>query len=116
MSRPRLDIRLAMRLAGVAARSVAAGHVLMVYGYSWSGTEGASMLPTFEVMGTSVLVSSRHRHGRGVQVGDLVTYDIPILHNAIGLKRVIGMPGDYVAMQTPMTTYGGGDDMMQVGS
>lgn len=58
------------------------------------------MLPTFEVMGEWILISKLHRLGRNVQVGDLVVYDIPI-NDTLGVKRVLGLPGDYVMTGTP---------------
>lgn len=112
MPRPTLSHLRAARLALSVVKAIATLHVLTHYGYTLTAVEGASMLPTFSVMGEWVLTSSRHRYGRGVAVGDLVTYDIPVSRGWSGLKRVVGMPGDYVALQAR----GGGDDMMQVGS
>jgi inner membrane protease subunit 1 len=59
------------------------------------------MLPTFEIVDEVLLISRWHRHGRSVQVGDLVVYKIPIEPNADGVKRVIGLPGDYVLIDSP---------------
>jgi hypothetical protein len=50
-------------------------------------------------------------HGRGVRVGDLVVYEIPIFPDSNGIKRVVGMPGDYVLLNTPGS---GSDAMIQV--
>lgn len=69
------------------------------------------MLPTFEVVGEYMLISKLHRFGRGVSVGDIVTYNIPVSEDAVGVKRVLGMPGDYVLMETPGHGTGG---MIQV--
>ncbi|KAL2151964.1 hypothetical protein VTH82DRAFT_5148 [Thermothelomyces myriococcoides] len=79
---------------------------------------GPSMLPTFEVLGEWLLVSKLHRFGRGVEVGDVVAYNIPI-NDEVGVKRVLGLPGDYVLMDTPdgdgmAGGVGGGPNMIQV--
>jgi len=56
------------------------------------------MLPTLEVAGDFVLLDCRYRRGRNVQVGDVVGYYIPIHLEDWGVKRVLGMPGDYVVL------------------
>lgn len=114
MSRRPLSVLRAFRLALVPIKVGALFHVMAHYFYNVTGAEGASMLPTLNIMGEWVLVSSRHRHGRGVKVGDLVTYDIPVSGEWCGLKRVVGLPGDYVALQAPGTARGARDDMIQV--
>ena len=68
------------------------------------------MLPTFEVLGEWLLVSRRHSYGRGVEVGDLVAYNIPI-NETVGVKRILGLPGDYVLLDTPGS---GSNAMIQV--
>ncbi|KEZ40458.1 hypothetical protein SAPIO_CDS8339 [Scedosporium apiospermum] len=111
---PILDPRRAGRLALTVVKATALYHVISHYAFSLTPAEGASMLPTLDVMGQWVLVSMRHRHGRDVHVGDLVTYDIPVSRDWCGLKRVVGMPGDYVALHPPGTAPGAHDDMIQV--
>lgn len=59
------------------------------------------MLPTFTVDGDWILCDHTRRYGRGVKVGDLVVYRIPVFTNQWGVKRVTGMPGDYVSVGTP---------------
>lgn len=54
------------------------------------------MLPTISVSGDRVLLSKYNRRGRGVQVGDLVAFKHPLVPEAEALKRVAGMPGDFV--------------------
>lgn len=83
------------------AKMLAVAHLVWEYGFSIGPAVGPSMLPTFEVMNELVLVSKLHRNGRGVKVGDLVVYKIPIFPDSDGIKRVIGMPGDYVMIDTP---------------
>ncbi|KAL2886275.1 Mitochondrial inner membrane protease subunit 1 [Ceratocystis lukuohia] len=71
--------------------------------------QGPSMVPTFTVAGEGLVINRLCRIGRNVQVGDLVAYDIPI-NKEIGVKRVIGLPGDYVLVGNP----GSSQDMLQV--
>jgi len=47
-----------------------------------------------------IFYSSLHRRGRNIKVGDVITYTHPMFPNEYGCKRVIGMPGDYVAVVT----------------
>jgi hypothetical protein len=83
-------------------------HIFFDHGYSWTGTWGPSMLPTLNASGTSVVISKWYRRGRGVQVGDIVSYKHPIQGELTTIKRVIGMPGDFVLRDTP----GKGDGTM----
>ena len=76
-------------------------HLGITYGYTVSPAQGPSMLPTFTVDGDWILCDHTRRYGRGVSVGDLVVYRIPIFNNQWGVKRVTGMPGDYVSVGTP---------------
>lgn len=66
---------------------------------------GPSMLPTFEILGEWLIVDKTHRLGRNLSVGDMVSYNIPD-NRENGVKRVIGLPGDYVLMGTPGITAG----------
>ncbi|KAH6850845.1 peptidase S24/S26A/S26B/S26C [Chaetomium sp. MPI-CAGE-AT-0009] len=101
---------------------VALTHLIWEYVISMAPASGPSMLPTFEVLGEWLLVSKLHRFGRGVSVGDVVAYNIPI-NDEVGVKRVLGLPGDYVLMDTPpddgagasvAVAGGGGGSMIQV--
>lgn len=83
-------------------------HIFFDHGYTWTGTWGPSMLPTLNASGTSVVISKWYRRGRGVQVGDIVSYKHPIQGEMTTIKRVIGMPGDFVLRDTP----GKGDGTM----
>ncbi|TDZ59869.1 Mitochondrial inner membrane protease subunit 1 [Colletotrichum trifolii] len=99
------------RLVLSTIKTMFAAHVFWEYGYSWGPTAGASMLPTFDIQGDYALVDKRYRLGRNIAVGDLVNYRIPIFKNSEGVKRVIGMPGDYVLVNSPDAP---GDMMIQV--
>lgn len=54
------------------------------------------MLPTLSVDGDGVLLSSYHRRGRGIKVGDIVAFSHPMDTRHAAMKRVVGMPGDFV--------------------
>lgn len=99
-----------IRALTVAARLLAAAHLTITYFYSWGATSGPSMLPGWEVFGQGAVVSHLHRRGAGVRVGDLVKYRIPI-NDGEGIKRVAGLPGDYVLVHSPG---GGPGHMIQV--
>ncbi len=92
-------------------KTVAAAHLFWAYGYAMGPASGPSMLPTIESWGEWLLVSKRHRHGRHLRVGDLVVYTVPIYPDTEGVKRVLGLPGDYVLMNSPDSD---GDVMIQV--
>lgn len=70
------------------------------------------MLPTFEVLDDWVISSKSYRRGRGVQVGDLVTFRSVTEPGERVIKRVMGLEGDYVLRDTPGS---GSDKMIQVG-
>ena len=55
-----------------------------------------------------MLVSRRHRRGRNIGIGDVVNFYHPIKVGEGGIKRVIGMPGDFVLRDTP----GKGDGLL----
>ena len=67
---------------------------------------GASMLPTLNVWSERggfdrILLSYLHRRGRGIQVGDIVSFSHPVRRGNCVIKRVVGMPGDFVLRDTP---------------
>jgi inner membrane protease subunit 1 len=90
----------------------AAYHLTTTHLFEIASSGGPSMLPTFLVAGESLAIDKTARHGRRIQVGDLVAYKIPTDPNDIGVKRVIGLPGDYVSIGTPGER--GADYMIQV--
>ena len=75
-------------------------------------TLGPSMLPTISVKGDMVLISHYYRRGRGVRVGDVVSFRHPMEPEAAALKRVTGLPGDLVL--TGAKDFGGESMMIQV--
>ncbi|PYH43826.1 putative mitochondrial inner membrane protease subunit 1 [Aspergillus saccharolyticus JOP 1030-1] len=70
-------------------------------------SEGPSMYPTFNPRGDYLLISRLHRHGRGVEVGDVVRFYHPTFLGVNGAKRVIGLPGDFVCRDLPFSTSAG---------
>ena len=77
------------------------GHFITTYVVSRNGTEGPSMLPTINYKGDHILLSHLHAHGRWIKAGDVVSYQTPMSRSYTGIKRVIGMPGDFVWDSTP---------------
>lgn len=59
------------------------------------------MVPTLAASGDSVIISKYYRHGRDVQVGDIVSFKHPMREDMRASKRVVGMPGDFVLRDTP---------------
>lgn len=70
------------------------------------------MLPTIEVHDW-LLTSKLHRRGQDVQVGDVVSFWHPVDGHKV-VKRVHGMPGDFVMRDSPDGV--GEKVMLQVGS
>lgn len=86
-------------------------HLFWEHFYSVGVASGASMLPTINIEGDFIVVSKLYSRGRGVGVGDLISYVHPVDGPGIHVcKRVIGMPGDFVVTD-PMGAPG---DMLQV--
>ena len=86
----------------------AAAHLFVQYVGVCHRTEGPSMLPTLNVEGDWLLISHLHRRGRNIKVGDVVSFKHPLIPGEGAVKRVIGMPGDFVMRDSP----GSGSDMM----
>ena len=79
-------------------------HVAYGYFFEYNGAYGASMVPTIMMEGESLLISKWYRRGRGVQFGDIVSFAHPVKTGERAVKRVIGMPGDFVLRDTPGTS------------
>lgn len=93
-----------LRVAVATVQGLLALHVFWKFGYSVEPTLGASMLPTIEVMGDHVLISKQYRRGRNIQVGDIIGFNSVYEPGETVIKRVLGMPGDYVLRDTPGTS------------
>ena len=100
------------RLTIATLKVTCAVHLAFTHGLQVSPAHGPSMLPTFTVDGDWIAADMTYRRGRRIKVGDLVLYNIPIFAHQQGVKRVIGMPGDYVSIRTPGIE--GEDQMIQV--
>ena len=71
-------------------------HVFVEYiGWSYP-TLGPSMLPTLTAQGDFVWISRYYRRGRRIAVGDIVEFKHPYVPDTGAIKRVVGMPGDFV--------------------
>ncbi|KAI0157267.1 peptidase S24/S26A/S26B/S26C [Xylariaceae sp. FL1272] len=92
------------RVLLATAQGFALLHVLWSRGVSVAPGYGPSMMPTFLTMNDWFVTDKRYRRGKDVRVGDCVTFSIPVEPNSEGLKRVIGMPGDYVLLNSPPST------------
>ena len=67
------------------------------------------VLPTISIAGDSVLISKHYRRGRGIAVGDMVSVRHPIMPAEGAIKRVLGLPGDFVVQELEMEQGGVGD-------
>nr|POF13909.1 mitochondrial inner membrane protease subunit 1 [Quercus suber] len=82
------------------ASAVVVGHVFLTYFYTLESAWGVSMTPTLQSLDW-LLISKYYRRGREVKVGDLVSFRHPVNRETYAVKRVIGMPGDFVLRDTP---------------
>ena len=106
------------RLATFIARNLALPvklffilHLASEYVGTISPTTGPSMLPTAGVSGDVIFTSKRYARGNGIQFGDLVEYKHPMVPTESAMKRVMGLPGDFVREDGGL---GRGDRMIQV--
>ncbi|KAF8477134.1 peptidase S24/S26A/S26B/S26C [Kalaharituber pfeilii] len=87
-------------------------HLFWEHFYAVASCTGPSMLPTLNVAGDLILHSKLHSRGRGCKVGDLVSIIHPQDSSVYALKRIVGMPGDFVCVDPDPVT--GGGTMIQV--
>ena len=83
-------------------------HAFSTYVIELSSTTGPSMWPTLAAHGEWLAISKSYRRGRGINVGDMVDFMHPLVPGAGAVKRVVGMPGDFVVVdhvKDDMTTY-----------
>ncbi|KAK4669684.1 uncharacterized protein QC763_205125 [Podospora pseudopauciseta] len=90
-----------LRLLLSYLKLLALAHLIWNNLLSLAPAQGPSMLATYPITGTWHLTSRLSRLGRNLSVGDIVTFTLPDRPSAIGVKRVIGLPGDYVLIGTP---------------
>lgn len=89
-------LRPIFRDAIVVVKFFFVAHFLITHVGRFALTDGPSMLPTINVRGVWVYIDNTFRRGRGVKVGDVVDFRHPMEQGAGGIKRVMGMPGDFV--------------------
>lgn len=102
------------RVAVSTLKLLTAGHVFYTHFYQFSACSGPSMLPSLSITGDWLFIDVTHRRNRlnELRVGDVVSYHIPMTRRQSGVKRIIGMPGDYVCPGTPGES--GQESMLQV--
>jgi inner membrane protease subunit 1 len=66
------------------------------------------MFPTLPDKDSICIYSRLNEHGRNVKVGDIVLAYSPYFFRQTIAKRVIGMPGDYVVRDPPLSPTVGG--------
>lgn len=82
---------------------------LWEHAYTIQLSAGPSMYPTFSVRGDYMLISRWYRHGRGVEVGDVVRFWHPSFGGVHGAKRVLGLEGDFVCRDRGLSKGVGGE-------
>ena len=87
-------------------------HIFISYVLDYGLCDGISMLPTFNSFGDAVLISKYYRRGREVKVGDVISYVHPIYPETRGLKRIVGIEGDFVLRDTPGAELEEGEEKM----
>ncbi|OCK85687.1 LexA/Signal peptidase [Lepidopterella palustris CBS 459.81] len=97
-------------LISLTLSTILLGHVFSEYFYTLRSTFGISMSPTIRPYGDLCLISRHYRRGRGITVGDIVSFKHPTLPYECAVKRVVGMPGDFVLVGTPGTEQVEGGD------
>ncbi|KAJ1329283.1 mitochondrial inner membrane protease subunit 1 [Microdochium nivale] len=90
-----------LRVTVIAGQWLAVAHLVTTYGFSVGPGSGPSMLPTFSTVDDWMFVNKSYRRGRNVAVGDCVVYVRPVENGGHAVKRVMGMPGDYVLVDSP---------------
>ncbi|KXT12211.1 hypothetical protein AC579_3448 [Pseudocercospora musae] len=85
-------------------------HTWCHYFYTCDPAYGISMLLTLSSCNDYVIISKWYRRGRGIHVGDVVSFRHPVKEGVHAVKRIVGLSGDLVLMYTP----GQSDAMLQV--
>ncbi|OQU97563.1 hypothetical protein CLAIMM_03476 isoform 3 [Cladophialophora immunda] len=71
-------------------------------------SQGPSMYPSMPSSLSYNIYSRRHKRGKDIKVGDVIVFESPIFLRGVACKRVIGMPGDYVLRDPPLSPTVGG--------
>ncbi|KAI9860778.1 MAG: hypothetical protein M1813_005701 [Trichoglossum hirsutum] len=80
-------------------------HLFLSHILTLKPTTGPSMLPTLSSSHDWILINRLRARGRGIRVGDCVSVRHPADPEAGLVKRVLGLPGDFVLL---------GDRVLQV--
>lgn len=107
----RFDVRFVLDAIKWVSLAFLSLHIFVEYFYLYSGSYGISMMPNLNPSGDWLFISKYYRRGRGIEVGDLVSFRHPVKEGDYAVKRVMGLEGDFVLMNTP----GKSDAMIQVG-
>jgi signal peptidase I len=90
-----------LRYTSLCVKVFFIGHAFSMVGFELRSTYGISMVPTISPQGDWIILNKQYRRGRGVEVGDIVSFWNPYKLNEPAIKRVVGMPGDFVLRDTP---------------
>lgn len=77
-------------------------HVFSTYFYTYGFTVGISMMPSMPSDFRMIIISKYYRRGRELRVGDVVSFKHPLSSDTTAVKRIIGMPGDFVLRDSPL--------------
>jgi len=73
-----------------------------------ANSEGPSMYPTMSSELSYTIYLRRHKHGKNIKAGDVVVFENPVFLRERAIKRVIGMPGDYIVRDPAQSPTVGG--------
>ncbi|KAK0934924.1 hypothetical protein LTR29_013493 [Friedmanniomyces endolithicus] len=76
-------------------------HIFFEYFFVLELAWGISMLPTIASANDWVLISKLYRRGRNLHVGDVVSFKHPDKMGEYAVKRIVGLPGDFVVEGSP---------------
>ncbi|KAL6849059.1 hypothetical protein ACO1O0_008589 [Amphichorda felina] len=98
-------LRMPVRFTLSTVKLLCTMHLLQTHVFQLSATGGPSMLPSFSVAGDWISIDMTHARNRrrALRVGDIISYRLPYSPDGMGIKRLIGLPGDYVCHGTPGT-------------
>ncbi|OTA23946.1 hypothetical protein BTJ68_12469 [Hortaea werneckii EXF-2000] len=99
-------VHLLTRICTLALAIFISAHIFMEYFYTFTAAYGISMLPTIASNGDWLLISKYYRRGREVHVGDVVSYKLPLKPGEYGVKRVVGLSGDFVEVREAVADEG----------
>ncbi|KAI7866331.1 peptidase S24/S26A/S26B/S26C [Spinellus fusiger] len=90
--------RFGIQVSSIVIRFLCAKHFLNEHIFEIRWCEGPSMLPSFNMSGTFVLIDHFSQRFRNLEIGDVMVYSSPESDDRYVLKRVTGLPGDSVCV------------------